>query len=66
MRKSSSPQSRLYNKIKSSMLKTEIQHKYTKNSDFYNIQTDRVNLKSHENNLARKDNFIIFKQIELI
>ena len=55
MRKSSSPQSRLYNKIKSSMLKTEIQHKYTKNSDFYNIQTDRVNLKSHENNLARKD-----------
>lgn len=55
LRKSSSPQSRLYNKIKSSMLKTEIQHKYTKNSDFYNIQTDRVNLKSHENNLARKD-----------
>ena len=54
-RKSSSPQSRLYNKIKSSMLKTGKQHKYTKNSDFYNIQTDRVNLKSPENNLARKD-----------
>jgi hypothetical protein len=55
LRKASSPHSRLYNKIKSSMLKTGIQHKYTKNSDFYNIQTDRVNLKSHENNLARKD-----------
>ena len=54
-RKSSSPQSRLYNKIKSSMLKTGKQHKYTKNSDFYNIQMDRVNLKSPENNLARKD-----------
>ena len=37
------------------MLKTGKQHKYTKNSDFYNIQMDRVNLKSPENNLARKD-----------
>ena len=54
-RKSSSPQRRLYKNIKSSMLKTENQHKYTKNSDFYNIQMDRVNLKSPENNLARKD-----------
>jgi hypothetical protein len=55
MRKVSSPQRRLYNKIKSSMLETGNQHKYTKNSDFYNIQMDRVNLKSPENNLARKD-----------
>ena len=54
-RKAGSPHNRLYKKIKSSMLKTEKQHKYTKNSDFYYIQTDRVNLKSHENNLARKD-----------